>query len=438
MEEIRHVSVQDMLLARDARAERQRIFLSRHCSPLVSFTMNIAGSIKKDAAIQRAFEEGICRIRRQLERLGCPVLDYAETVKFTGCEALWAVQTDAAELKRRMCAIEEADALGRLFDIDVIDANGDHLSRQSERRCLLCGGPVRACARSRAHSAEELFARTQQIIKDHFQKLFIEKVGELAQKALMYEAVTTPKPGLVDCENSGAHHDMDLFSFVDSSCALSNYFEACVRMGAENADISRLQYAGMQAEDEMVSAAKANTHKGAIFSLGILCYAAGSCGENAELSDVLAKASRIGTHFLNEMKDAKKECTGGERQYLQYGLTGARGEAASGFQTVQSIALPALERALAAGKSMNDAGLDALLALMAQVHDSNIIRRARMDGQRWVMHEAQKLLDGGYTADDLRAMNGRFVERNISPGGSADLLAVAYFLYFLDAQKQRS
>ena len=111
MEEIRHVSVQDMLLARDVRAERQRIFLSRHCSPLVSFTMNIAGSIKKDAAIQRAFEEGICRIRRQLERLGCPVLDYAETVKFTGCEALFAVQADACLLKERMRLIEEADAL---------------------------------------------------------------------------------------------------------------------------------------------------------------------------------------------------------------------------------------------------------------------------------------------------------------------------------------
>jgi len=438
MEDMRHVSVQDMLLARDARAERQQRFWNRHSSPLVSFTMNIAGSVKYDKLIHKAFEEGVNRIRRQLERLGCPVLDFTQTVTFTGCEALWAVRADARELKSRMCAIEEADKLGRLFDIDVIDADGSHLSRAFERRCLLCDGPVRACARSRTHSAQELYAKAHEIIQEHFQNLFIAKTGELAQKALLYEAVTTPKPGLVDCANSGAHSDMNLYSFLDSACALRSYFESCVRMGAEKADLSHLQYAGMQAEEDMFASAGANTHKGAIFSLGILCYAAGSCGESAEVTDVLAKASQIGTRFLNEMKNAKQERTGGERQYLQYGLTGARGEAASGFQTVQRVAVPALQKALAAGKSMNDAGLDALLALMAQVQDSNIIRRSGMEGQQWVMAQAQKLLDNGYTTDDLHEMNERFVTRNLSPGGSADLLAAAYFLHFLDAQKQRS
>ncbi len=438
MEDIRHVSIQDMLLARDARVEKQQRFLSRYASPLVSFTMNIAGSIKKDAVIQRAFAEGIRRIRCQLERMNAPVLEYFQTEPFTGCEALWAVKADPRELKKHMCAIEEADGLGRLFDIDVIDADGSHLSRISERRCLICGGPVRACARSRTHSAEVLFAKAHQIMEEHFQHLFISQTGELAQKALLYEAVTTPKPGLVDVENCGAHRDMDLLSFVNSACALRGYFESCVRMGAENAEISLLQYAGMRAEDDMFSAAGANTHKGAIFSLGILCYAAGSCGEGAEVTSLLAKASEIGTHFLNEMKEGKQDRTGGERQYLQYGLTGARGEAASGFQTVQQIALPALKNALSAGKSMNDAGLDALLALMAQVQDSNIIRRAGMEGQRLVMKQTHELLDNGYTADDLRAMNERFVECHISPGGSADLLAVTYFLHFLAVQKQRS
>lgn len=438
MEETRHVSVQDMLQARDARAERQQRFLKQYASPLVSFTMNIAGSIKKDASIQRAFAEGVVRIRRQLERMDALVLDFVQTELFTGCEALWVVRADAKELKKRMCLIEEADGLGRLFDVDVIAADGSHLSRTEERRCLICGGPVRACARSRAHSAEELFARAHQIIETHFQNRFTAAIGEMSQRALLFEAVTTPKPGLVDGENSGAHSDMNLFSFMDSACALRGYFESCVRLGAENADVSRLQYLGMQAEDNMYAAAKANTHKGAIFSLGILCYAAGSCGENAELEEVLAKASQIGTHFLNEMKEARQERTGGERQFLQYGLSGARGEAASGFQTVQTIALPALEKALTAGKTANESGLEALLSLMAHVADSNIIRRAGMEGQRWVMQQAQKLIDHSYTADDLRELNRQFVQRHISPGGSADLLAVAWFLHFLSEQKQRS
>ena len=150
----RRVTIQDMLDARDARAERQANFLHRHSMPLVSFTMNIAGDVKVDDNIRRAYREGVRRIRRELERMHAPVAEYAETAAFTGCEALWAVDGDAAVLKARMQRIEEHDALGRLFDIDVIAADGSHLSRESERPCLICGGPVRACARSRPANSE--------------------------------------------------------------------------------------------------------------------------------------------------------------------------------------------------------------------------------------------------------------------------------------------
>ena len=134
--------------------------------------------------------------------------------------------------------------------------------------------------------------------------------------------------------------------------------------------------------------------------------------------------------ILEEMKAGKQQRTGGEKQYLQYGLTGARGEAASGFQSVQNIALPALEKALAEGHSLTEAGLCALLQLMAHVQDSNIIRRAGMEGQRFVTQQAQKWLNTGFDKEALRVMNEQFVERNLSPGGSADLLAAAYFLHF--------
>ncbi len=426
-----HVTVQDMLAARDARAARQADFLRRHGMPLVSFTMNIAGDVKVDKAIRRAFDEGVCRIRRELERMNIPVADYTETTVFTGCEALWAVQADAALLKARMCRIEESCELGRLFDIDVIDANGKHLSRDSERPCLICGGPVRACARSRRHSAEELFHRAQEIIAAHFQQAFIHRIGEIAQQSLLYEALTTPKPGLVDCLNSGAHRDMDLFSFAASASALRPYFEEFVRIGMQGGDPAQLQYAGMLAEDAMLSAAHANTHKGAIFALGILCCAIGHCGENAALADVLQTAGELGAFFLRQMEDTVSPVTGGEHQYLAYGLTGARGEAASGFRTVQDIGLPALRKALCAGKNLQEAGLTALLHLMAHVQDSNIIRRTGMDGQRWVTAQAQHLLDSGWDHDILRRLDADFIARNISPGGSADLLAVTYFLHLI-------
>ena len=429
MIEIRHVEVMDMLCARDERLSRQNGFLQKYNAPLVSFTMNIAGSVKRDAEIERAFFEGKRRIIRQLERMQAQVLDYAETIGFTGCEALWAVDADAAALKARMIAVEEADELGRLFDIDVIAADGSHLSRGIERKCLICGGPVRACARSRAHSGEELFQKAHEIIEAFFREKFARRIGETAQRALLNEALTTPKPGLVDRENSGAHRDMDLFSFADSACTLRSYFEDCAGIGAEGADFMRLRYAGLEAEDKMFAAAKVNTHKGAIFSLGLLCCAAGFCGENADVQAVLEKAAELGKCALEEMKKANPEQTGGEKQFARYGLTGARGEAASGFANVTKIALPALERAMDAGKSLNDAGLCALLELMAHVCDSNIIRRAGLEKQEWVMRRAKQLLEKGFDHDDLRKLNDDFVEKNLSPGGCADLLAVAYFLY---------
>lgn len=426
----RPVSIQDVLAARDERAARQQRFLSKHAAPLISFTMNIAGEIKHTPEIERAFCEGVQLVRRQLERMQAPVLAYEEKAVFTGCEVLWAVQADAEELKKRMCLIEETHALGRLFDLDVIAADGTHLSRTSERACLICGNPVRACARSRAHTADELFQKAQNMIQNHFQLCFAQRIGELAQKALLYEAMTTPKPGLVDCENSGSHQDMDLFSFASSACALRSYFEECVLLGIRHASTKQLQYAGMQAEDAMLAAAHANTHKGAIFSLGILCHAIGWCGEDAGLQTVLEKAAKTGTFYLAQMPVADRAQTGGEQQYHQYGLTGARGEAASGFRTVTRTALPALEEAIGAGKTLEEACLHTLLKLMTQVHDSNIIRRAGMDGQRWVMEQAQRLLQAGYTRTDLQKLNEVFVKKNISPGGSADLLAVTVFLYF--------
>ncbi len=435
MQEIRRVAVEDMLRARDARAERQQLMLEKHHAPLISFTMNIAGEIKYDSLIHRAFNEGLARILRRIERMGCPILDRIETIEFTGCEALLSVQADARLLKEGMCLIEEADALGRLFDIDVLDESGSHLSRGTERPCLICGKPARACARSRAHGANELFDRAHSIIEAHFRDEYILFIGETAQRALLHEAMTTPKPGLVDCENSGAHSDMNLMSFADSACALRPYFETCARMGTESASLHRLQYAGQLAEDAMYAAAGANTHKGAIFSLGILSYAAGFCGENADLSSILNKSAETGAFFLQQMKQSARSETGGEQQYIQYGLTGARGEAASGFQSVQNIALPTLTAALAAGKSLHQAGLRALLSLMNQVQDSNVIRRAGMEGQKFVMQQARLALDQDCSEETLRTMDRTFIQQGISPGGSADLLAVTYFLYFLSARR---
>lgn len=434
-----------MLAAREERAARQREMLERHGVPLISFSLNIAGAIKDTPLIRRAFLEGIRRVEGVLAAERIPVLETQRLFRFTGCEALWAVRGDAERIKKRMILCEEADDLGRLFDLDVIGSDGTHLSRGEERKCLICGQPVRACARSRAHSGEEVFRRSCGIMTAYFENRFIQRVALRAEKALLYEVCVTPKPGLVDRLNNGAHRDMDLFSFLSSAAALRPYFEQAARLGvqcrdgADEALFENLRYQGMMAEKTMRQAARgANTHKGAIFSLGLVCAAAGACGENAETDAILNRVSHLAQTPLKEMKNrnGNGDRTAGESQYLESGLTGVRGEAAQGFPAVRKIALPAMEEALFDGRDLNDAGLQALLSLMAQVQDSNVIKRGGQEGLRFMQETARTLLEDGWDRQSLCRADEAFTRRNLSPGGCADLLAMAYFFHFLNEAKQ--
>lgn len=433
---LRKVEVMDILQARDERVELQNAFLKKYRQPLVSFTMNIPGSIKYDAAIERAFHVGVERILMRLACMGADPIDSHRKIAFTGCEQLWAVKGDAERIKAEMSAIEDMDDLGRLFDIDVLDADGRKLSRDSrgvERACLICGGPVRVCARSRAHTAEALFARAHAVIDGYFLQVDIDRIAGCAQRALLTEAVVTPKPGLVDRENSGAHTDMDLFTFVDSACALRPYFEKCARIGltTDKSDpagiFERLRCHGLIAEKQMLAVTgNVNTHKGALFSLGILCCAAGMPGDVFENAAALARTSLKDFEHIS----SENASTAGEKQFIAMQLTGARGEAAAGFPTVKNIALPALQKSLESGLSLNDAALSALIALMAHVDDSNVIKRGGPSARQMVQDTARALDYPDH--DRLRALNDTFTILNLSPGGCADLLACALFIYFID------
>ena len=418
------VSVMDVLRARDARAEKQNMLREKYGCCVVSLTMNIAGEIKRDEWIDRAFGEGCVRVEQQLKWHNAHVLESIRTVEETGCECLWAVDGNAEKVKGWMLAVEEMDGLGRLFDADVIAPDGAHLSRGLERKCLICGDSAKACGRSRRHSGEELYFRARSIIREHFERERAARIGKYAEQALLLEALCTPKPGLVDRENSGAHRDMDVASFAMSASALRDYFEACARCGMAGSGLETLRLPGRRAEEEMLRATGgANTHKGAIFSMGILCCAAAMEG------DIFENAAQIAAPALEELHEVRQPETAGERQYAEAGLTGVRGEAAAGFPSVKNIALPALRRALDAGKSLNDAGLAALIRLMAEVEDSNVRKRGGAAGQEFVRQSAE---NAGLNHDELRAMNAAFVRRNLSPGGCADLLAAAYFLYLLE------
>ena len=130
---------------------------------------------------------------------------------------------------------------------------------------------------------------------------------------------------------------------------------------------------------------------------------------------------------------AENARTFGQRLYLEHGITGVRGEAELGFPLVRKYGYPTLEAGLAQGRSLNDAGCAALLALMARNTDTNIIHRSSLAAQRQVMQEADALLsrEAFPSAAVLTEFDQALIDRNISPGGSADLLALCYLLHSL-------
>ena len=450
------VGVQDMMRAREARAQAQMLLLARHPGAVVvGLTMNIAGPVKINPAIERAFAWGESCVRAVLA--SHEVLFAHAIAEVTGPEALFCVRADAAELKRRLCVLEDGCAMGRLLDVDVIGPDGVKLSRTDvglpARRCLLCDQPAPVCARSRTHSAQALFDRAMAIIAAHEEETFVRRVGAQAQRALLCEVAVTPKPGLVDRANAGAHRDMDMFTFMDSAVALRPYFEQCASVGLAHrggdaaACFDALRVPGLLAEADMCAATGGvNTHRGAIFSLGIACASLGM-GFDPVHCDAVAALARCGemtrVRMAQEMKAARPDAPRyGEALCARTGVGGVRREAAEGFPAVREAALPRLRQALAAGMDENDAGLCALVALMARTEDTNAIRRGGMEAAKALRARAQALdarlcaamctqgFDAGAAGAALRrelsAWDAELTRANISPGGCADMLALAF------------
>jgi len=279
-----------------------------------------------------------------------------------------------------------------------------------------------------------------------------EDIAGLALQSLLYEVAATPKPGLVDRYNRGAHRDMDFFTFMASSAALVFYFEKCAVQGweyrAKDSGVlfKALRRTGLEAEAAMFKASGGvNTHKGLIFSLGLVCAAAAAVGAGEKENEAGATAvcrkvaalTRGICHDELEAMAKREEYTHGEKIYARYGLTGIRGEAESGFATIRSYALPVLQALQAERKyPINDILVQVLLHLMAVNEDTNIAARHDRETLEYVKKYSRDALEAGgmLTLPGKRLvfkMDREFIARHISPGGSADLLAVTVMLDLL-------
>lgn len=271
----------------------------------------------------------------------------------------------------------------------------------------------------------------------------VATIANLAQKALLKEIYLTPKPGLVDEANTGAHHDMDISTFLNSIEAISPFFKQSLEFGQINAHIraktffQRLRLIGQEAEKSMLEATKGiNTHKGAIFAFVLLLASIGRLDTKQQKITVKAITSTVAElcqGLVEKDLHQNNERTAGERLYNQFHLTGARGEAESGYSLIREKALPCYRNCLANGHNEKTSLLQTMLVLLATNPDTNIVHRGGLDGLKWTQENAKVLLNkGGALLPDgieqLKTFDQQMNARNLSPGGSADLIAATWFL----------
>lgn len=272
-----------------------------------------------------------------------------------------------------------------------------------------------------------------------------ELIADKAVGALLDELATWPKPGLVSHVDNGSHNDMDAAMLKASAETLRPFFAELATAGAEGAGMARLRSIGLRAEAAMLAATGGvNTHRGAIFGLGLLCAAAGTVTQMSAEGAPVAPV-RLG-HIVMRRWAAEIErgpiplFSHGAGALRRYGAGGARAEAAAGFRSVYDVSWPALRQGRSLRPNDPDAGrVQACFALIAAVQDTNLLHRGGEEGMRFACEAASSFLSqGGVGAADWRArataVHAAFVARHLSPGGCADLLAMTLFVDALERE----
>lgn len=316
---------------------------------------------------------------------------------------------------------------------------------------------------------------------DSARAALFEHIGWQVRNALLGEVYATPKPGLVDRRDTGAHRDMNYETFLASTEAITPFM---VRMFAEGMDATAAGHTpeevfqairgiGLEAERAMYAATDGvNTHKGMIFTMGIVLAAVGilyaredKMSGQITVDAILDMARQMTARSMAE--DFRKMLehppkTHGERLFRTYGERGIRGQAMEGFPILRDTAVPwlrrfqnigtdaELQRDIAAQATLrrgllqdtgsmhaehfeNAVHVSTLIAIMSVLNDTNVFIRSSYEDMCWLQAESSTILSMGamFTEEGVRAieaLNTACIEKNISPGGAADILAVAILL----------
>ena len=444
------MSATDVLSAREQRAQEKQRLLATH-TVVVSLSFNLPGLPKSTALTRAAFAHVADTLTQFFCAHRCALHAQPTVHDAAGDHALWHgdPHIEATALKALTEQFEHEHALGRLLDVDVYTPEGP-IRSGAHKRCLLCEAPALVCMRSAQHSTVALRTHCDQQLRAWWNATQSTRHARLLAssmtRALMEEVLLTPKPGLVDQQDSGSHDDMDLPLFVQSVSALAPYWERVAQLGAHfdgsawHEALIALRRIGLEMEHAMQCATQGiNTHKGAIF-LGCLSvfshayawHTGTACPREYQrilrmlsrdlvISDMKAMNSSdsYGQHLLHTYEDAR---VGGPRYQAEHGLPG-----------VFDYGLPALHDAFKAHMPGHTAQLHALLTLMANVLDTNVLHRSSLTTAHRFMALAQRACSVlPPNESDIEHLRAFCAEHWISAGGCADLLAMTLFFHHAD------
>ena len=337
--------------------------------------------------LSKAAEEQILLDLDIFNRHIAPAL--SATVRFAGTEPSDPLTARYNQLMRQHLKID-------FEELPRLEIDGEPVSASNVRKLL----------------SEGKLAKALKLLPPASQPFILAKAATLA---LTRELNLAPKPGLVDPLDAGAHTDMDHTLMTRSIEALEPWF---ARLATSPLSHEQIVDIGLQAEKDMLRATNGvNTHKGALFSMGLMLQAFIRGG------DLQQQIARLAQEFEDT------HGTHGASVHEKYGLPTALDNARSGYSSLFSSWLPFYK----SHKHEPNALHLLLLKIMAELDDSNIVHRSDIDTLQEVKRRAQALLEspGADLENNLSLLNSEFIARNLSPGGAADMLALTLLTDYL-------
>ncbi|MFA8450555.1 MAG: triphosphoribosyl-dephospho-CoA synthase [Bacteroidales bacterium] len=452
-----------ILEAKEKRADL-RGAIAKQLMLSVSINLNIAGWPKSNTLISAAYRYLLQDFKRYLLSYRIyidtnqSILQTDEAGDFFIAPILSCPFNDM-ELKNIFENFEKTHAVGRLIDVDLVNKKGEPVSSGKIKKCLICKGKAIECMRLKRHTFDEMQEKTTKILTKFFLKkqseFIASRISSIAVQALIAEVSLSPKAGLVDFNDSGIHNDMDYLSFVRSSTSLQTGFYdiALLAMGNLPLDseelLPKLRQIGIEMEERMLEVTNGvNTQKGAIFLLGLMVFASTYALYNYK--SISPEKIRCILKEINKDLSIKEQIhqgqhiplTHGQKCIRKYGeqlAGGARLEAELGFPLVFEVAYPCLCEKLnmkehIAHDDLQKAMNYALLNIMAKNNDTNILFRSSLEILEEFKNRCSEILcseDEDKKEIKFKEINSFCLSNRISAGGSADLLSLSVFFFFL-------